>query len=84
MLTAISIRSDVIYLLYKLVHQPQGDIELSEMMKKQVSWLTSDPRIVLMYCAQRAFISMVHNSIQLTDLGLNYYLDNVKYLSDHS
>jgi thiamine pyrophosphokinase len=80
MFIAISIRSDVIYLLHELVHQPRGNMELSEMRKKHVSWLTSDPRVVLMYCAQKSFISLVHNTIQLTVLGLRYYLANFKCL----
>lgn len=75
-LNNVSIDSDAIYLLHELMYQPSGNMRLTEMRKIHSSWLNSEPRIVLMHCMQNAFVSLEHEHIQLTELGLSHYLAN--------
>jgi hypothetical protein len=76
-----SIKSDVIYLLHELMYQPKGNMKLSEIRKKHILWLNWEPRILLMYCSQKSFINLDEESAQLTDLGLDYYLANIRKIS---
>lgn len=80
-LNIVSIESDVIQLLHELMYQPRGNMKLSEIRRKHVHRLSQEPRIVLMYCSQKAFISLDKESAQLTDIGLDYYLANLKNTS---
>lgn len=80
-LSRMPMKSDIICLLHELMYQPQGNMRLNDVRKAQSLKLKVDARIVLMYCSQHSFVSIEQESIQLTDVGLNYYLANIKYLS---
>ncbi|PNI01543.1 hypothetical protein C1N32_20280 [Vibrio diazotrophicus] len=72
-------KSDVILLLHELMHKPRGNMKLSEMRRAQS--VTVEPRVLLLYCAPKAFINLEHETVQLTDEGLDYYLANSKLLT---
>lgn len=76
-LNSVSIQSDAIYLLHELMYQPKGNMKLTEIRRKHTHCLSCEPRIVLLYCSQQSFISLDEENAQLTDHGLNYYLENM-------
>ncbi|EGR4404580.1 hypothetical protein DDN80_02865 [Vibrio cholerae] len=74
-------KSDVIVLLHELMHKPKGKMKLSEMRRAQSFMITAEPRVLLLYCAQKSFINLEQGTVQLTDEGLDYYLANSKLLT---
>lgn len=74
-------KSDVIVLLHELMHKPKGNIKLSEMRRAHSFMTTVELRVLLLYCAQKSFINLEHETVQLTDEGLDYYLANSKLLT---
>lgn len=77
----VSIKSEVIDLLHDLMYQPQGNINLCKLKQKHSHRLVHDLRYVLAYCTQKSFIILDNESAQLTDVGLDYYLKNMKEFS---
>lgn len=74
-------KSDVILLLHELMYKPKGNMRCSEIRRAQSYKFSIETRVLLMYCAQRSFVNLDNDYIQLTDAGLDYYLANKRQLS---
>jgi hypothetical protein len=74
-------KSDVILLLHELMYKPKGNMRFSEIRRAQSYKFSIEIRVLLMYCAQRSFVNLDNDYIQLTDAGLDYYLANKRQLS---
>ena len=81
MLKRNKMKSDVILLLHELMYKPKGNMRFSEIRRAQSYKFSIETRVLLMYCAQRSFVNLDNDYIQLTDAGLDYYLANKRQLS---
>lgn len=81
MLKRNKMKSDVILLLHELMYKPKGNMRFSEIRRAQSYKFSIEIRVLLMYCAQRSFVNLDNDYIQLTDAGLDYYLANKRQLS---
>ena len=78
-----SVTGDAFAVLHLLMYLPGGSIKLDELRKSFASELSNDIKKIAMYCHQRAYIDFNGELIQLTDTGLQFYLEQKCYFSNH-
>lgn len=75
-------KSDVIHVLHTLMYQPRGNMSLRELRRyHRTDDVKNEPRVVLIHCVQNSFVQVNGRRVQLTDFGLDYYLENVESIS---
>ncbi len=72
------LNSDVLSVLHELMHAPGGSLKYSRLQHKVQSHLTNDIKRLALHCFQHSYIDYDGYSIQLTDAGLQYYLNQKK------
>ncbi|RJX67156.1 hypothetical protein DZ860_19260 [Vibrio sinensis] len=70
----LSINSDIFIVLHELMYVPSGLIKLTEFRKLRSSIFCHDIKWLLMFCHEHAYVEFNGESVQLTEVGLQFYL----------
>ena len=65
----------VFIMLHELMHMPKGNAEFCKLRKLLSSILSSDIKKLAVYCHLCNYVEFDGDNIQLTESGLEYYLD---------
>ncbi|WP_117234821.1 hypothetical protein [Vibrio maerlii] len=69
---------EALSVLHEVMHSPAGSINFSKLQKKLSTGINNDVKKLTLYCFQQSYVEYDGVSIQMTDAGVDHYLNQQK------